>query len=390
VLFSCTAGLTGCAPAGTDPARSQVQQLLDRRAAAVLGHHESAYLATGGAGSGRAAAAYRSLAAVPFTSWAYHVTAFHRTGDTAQAAAELRYRIDGYDRTPVTTDRTLTLHRSGAHGHWYVTADAPAHGAARLLWDEGTVTAVRGAHSLVLGAGQSAARLKEYAKLAETAVPAVTRAWGTGWSQRIVVEVPASLNGMAQLLGASDPSSYRGIAAVTTGEAGGSTRAPADRIIVNPDAYHVLSTLGRQVVLTHETTHVATRTATSPATPLWLSEGYADWVGYRTTGRTPAQAAPELQQAVRAGRVPTALPDDADFGFSRQAGPLAEAYEGGWLACRMIADRWGEARLEAFYRAVGAHKERTGAVDGALHKVLGTSLAQFTSRWRGYLRDQLG
>ncbi|WP_189930281.1 hypothetical protein [Streptomyces sulfonofaciens] len=388
-----SAGLIGCdGAAPADPAAAQVQRLLDRRARAVLDRDESAYLATGGAGEDRSAArrsatAFRNLAAVPLGSWAYHVTAFHRSGAAARATAELRFRIDGYDSAPVLAPRALTLHRK--EGRWYVTADRPGGHTARQLWEQGRVVAVDGTHSLVLGVGQDTARLRDFARLADHAVPAVRDAWGGGWSGRVVVEVPASLEGMAGLLG-SPPAAYRGIAAVTTGEVGGAGRSPADRIIVNPDAYGVLNDLGRQVVLTHETTHVATRSATSPATPLWLSEGYADWVGYRGTRRTPAQAAPELQRAVRRGRVPKELPGDADFGFSRQADPLAEAYEGGWLACRMIADQWGGTRLKDFYRAVGAHRERAGAVDDAFRDVLGVSRAEFTARWRAYLRRELG
>jgi hypothetical protein len=416
--------LVGC-DRGTaaDPAVAQVRHLLDQRARAVLGHDEAAYLVTGGEGEDaaaarRSAAGFDALAAVPLSSWSYHVTAVHHTGAAADVDAELRFRITGYDRAPVTTTRALVLHRRG--GRWYVTADRPAAHGVRQLWEQGRVVALHGAHSLVLGVGQSTTRLKDFVRLADHAVPAVESAWGTGsgepragnsgrqapggssaagggtggagWSGRVVVEVPASLNGMAALLG-SPASGYRGIAAVTTGEVGGSTQAPADRIIINPDAYGVLSDLGRQVVLTHETTHVATRGATSAATPLWLSEGYADWVGYRHTGRTPDQAAPELQQSVRSGRVPGQLPDDADFRFSRRADSLAEAYESGWLACRMIADDWGEARLNAFYKAVGAHDAHDGhmnAIDDALRKVLGVGRAAFTARWRAYLKDQLG
>jgi hypothetical protein len=54
----------------------------------------------------------------------------------------------------------------------------------------------------------------------------------------------------------------------------------------------------------------------------------------------------------------------------------------------MIAGRWGEERLDAFYRAVGAHGKRAGAVEGALRSVLGTSLADFTADWRQYVHDQ--
>jgi hypothetical protein len=269
-----------------------------------------------------------------------------------------------------------------------VDAELPAKKSAQQLWVQGEVIVVRGEHTLVLGVGQSGEKLHSFADLADRAVPAVSDAWGTDWPRRVVVLVPRSLAGMAGLL-ASPASSYRGIAAVTTGETGAAL-APADRIIVNPDAYGVLGTLGRQVVLTHETTHVATRAATTPATPLWLSEGYADWVGYRGTGRTAAEAAPELAEAVTEGKVPTALPSDRDFGFSGDANELARAYEGGWMACRMIADRWGEVRLGEFYRAVGVHDEREGAVEEAMEKVLGTTPADFTAQWRDYLRAQLG
>jgi hypothetical protein len=93
---------------------------------------------------------------------------------------------------------------------------------------------------------------------------------------------------------------------------------------------------------------------------------------------------------VASGEVPDALPEDADFGFGGDGAKLAEAYEGGWLACRLIADRWGEVRLDDFYRAVGAHGTRPGAVEGAMTDVLGTTPAEFTELWREYLRDQLG
>jgi hypothetical protein len=372
----------GCGgPSAGDAATAAVQRVLDRRAAAILRHDPAAYAATGTRTS------YDRLRAVPFAALSYRVTGLHRTGDTATADAELRYRITGYDRAPVIAGRVLRL-TAGTGGRWRVTSEKPARKAGQQLWDQGPVAVERSAHGIVLGVGQSRAALRSYADLADRAAPAVTDAWGTGWSRRVVVLVPDSLRGMAGLLG-SPASAYRGIAAVTTGETGNAGAAPADRIIVNPVAYGMLGSLGRQVVLTHETTHVATRADTTPATPLWLSEGFADWVGYRATGRTPEQAAPELRQAVAEGRGPRQLPADRDFGFASDATKLARAYEGGWLACRMIADRWGEDRLRAFYRAVGAHRQRAGAVEDAMRRTLGTTPEDFTAQWRGYLREEL-
>ncbi|MGV9254646.1 hypothetical protein [Streptomyces sp. NPDC003697] len=389
------ASLTACGERSTtDPARDAVQRVLDRRAAAVLRHDEAAYAATG------IRTPYANLRALPLSAFSYRLTGLRRSGATATAEARLSYRVRGYDTAPVTVGRTLAL-STGADGAWSVDSDRPARKAPQQLWDQGAVSVVRGRHSLVLGVGQSGGALRRYAGLADRAVPAVSDAWGTDWSRQVVVLVPESLEGMAGLLG-SPASDYRGIAAVTTGEAGvakqgaarpgsgsGPGRTPADRIVVNPDAYGVLGSFGRQVVLTHETAHVATRAHTDRATPLWLSEGYADWAGYRGSDRTPGQVAPELRRAVSQGQVPTALPPDADFGFTGDPTRLSRAYEGGWLACRLIAERWGEARLDAFYRAVGTHGKRAGAVEDAMAKVLGTDPGTFTAQWRQYLRTRL-
>lgn len=389
MLGVCVALLVGCGgPSASDAAPGDVRRLLDRRAEAVLDRDAKAYRATGS--DARTAGAFDNLREVPLESWQYRLTTFRRSGARATATADLRYRIKGYDSEPLTTSRSLTLQER--EGRWYVAAERPAKKATQQLWDQGPVASVRGAHSLVLGVGRGErekATLREYAALADRAVPLVRDAWQAQWPRRVVVMVPKSLDGMAGLLGAP-ASGYQGIAAVTTGETGGSGEAPADRIIVNPEAYGVLGDFGKQVVLTHETTHVATRADTSPATPLWLSEGFADWVGYRGTGRTAVQAAPELRRAVQGERLPGALPEDDDFGFSGDAGKLAQAYEGSWLACRMIADEWGEARLTDFYEAVGERKKRPGAVEDALRDVLDLSLEEFTAQWRTYLRAELG
>ncbi|MGV2916492.1 hypothetical protein [Streptomyces alfalfae] len=385
----CLAVLAGC---GGDPvpdsAAGDVRRLLERRAHAVLERDEKAYERTERSAAGGRAPTdlFANVRDVPLDAWEYRLTGLDRSGARATARAELSYRVKGYDRAPRTAERTLALERHD--GRWYVTSERPARKAGQLLWDQGPVRAERGRHSLVLGVGQSAADRRAYRDLADRAVPAVDEAWREKWPGKVVVLVPRTLDGMAGLLGAP-AAGYRGIAAVTTGEVGGSGRAPADRVIVNPEAYGVLGDFGKQVVMTHETVHVATRSRTSRATPLWLSEGFADWVGYRGTGRTAARAAPELRRAVRDGRLPAGLPDDADFGFGGRAERLAEAYEGSWLACRMIAEQWGERELGEFYRAVGAHDERAGAVADALRDVLDTTPAEFTARWRTYLRSEL-
>ncbi|MEV7285704.1 hypothetical protein AB0O01_14250 [Streptomyces sp. NPDC093252] len=387
VLLVTLVGLVSCGrtPA-PDTGRADVQRLLDRRAGALLAGDTVTYRATGTPTN------WDNLGSLPLAAWSYRVTGLApadgtRATDTFTADAELSYRLQGYDRAPVTTARTLTLTRD-RDGDWRLTADRPAEESGQQLWDQGPVQVIRGTRSLILGVGRTPQSLRDFAALADRAVPAVSGAWGTDWGQHVLVLVPKSLDGMAGLLG-SPASHYRGIAAVTTGEVGADGDAPADRIVINPDAYAILGDTGKQVVLTHETTHVATRAHTDAATPLWLSEGYADWTGYRGTGRTPAEIAPELARAVASGELPKDLPADDDFGFTDDPATLARAYESGWLAARMIAEHWGAPLLADFYRAVAAHGQREGAVSSALTKVLGVSEEQFTEEWREYLVTQL-
>lgn len=372
----------------------EIGATLDRRAAAVMGHDTGAYLAAIDPEATSFRVAQRTelenLADVPLESWAYKVKDVTGTGaGRVTADVELRYRIKGYDNAPMSSARTVELVRRGKDGPWYIAADRAGKDAPGLLWQQGDVQVVRGTHSLVLGVGRRTQELRRIADTADRAVPAVSGVWPEPWAERVVVLVPDSVDDMAGLLG-SPVASYRGIAAVTTGEVGGTGRAPADRVIVNPQAYGMLGEFGRRVVLTHETTHVATRAHTSAATPVWLSEGFADRTAYRQESRTAEEIAPELTAAVRLGELPARLPVDEDFGFGGDAATLAKAYEGGWLACELIARDWGEEKLIAFYKAVGSRSERDGAVEQAMHTVLGTTPEDFTARWREHLRARLG
>ncbi|MEV8305952.1 hypothetical protein AB0P36_00990 [Streptomyces flavidovirens] len=376
-----------------DTAARDIRRMLDSRAAAVVSGDEAAYLAALDPAATRLRAAegreFANLAEVPLRSWEYRLTGLDRTGaGRATASVELRYRIAGYDEAPMKVRTAERLDLTRRDGRWYVAAKRAERGGEGRLWDQGKVTAVRGARSLVLGVGQDAKRLRAMAAAADRAVPAAGRAWPGPWSRRLLILVPSSLDGMGALLGAP-ADGYRGIAAVTTAKTGGSGAAPADRVIVNPEAYALLGDFGQQFVLTHESTHVATRAHTNAATPMWLSEGFADWAAYRGTGRTAGRTAPELQRSVRAGDLPASLPADKDFGFAGDAAALARAYEGGWLACALIAEQWGEEKLRAFYRAVGGHGRRAGAMEKAMRDVLDTTPDAFTLQWREYARQQL-
>lgn len=326
------------------------------------------------------------LSGIPLDSWAYEVASVRRDGVRALVRAELRYRLAGYDTAPGGSGRELVLERAedgGTGATWRVRADRPAPGALPQLWDQGPVAVVRGTHSLVLGgSGQSPEVLAGIAAEADRAVPAASAAWPGPWAGRVVVLVPGSLERMAQLLG-RPADAYRGMGAVTTGRVGAGP-SPADRVVINPEGYAELGEAGRRVILTHEVTHVATRAATSATTPLWLSEGFADWAAYRGTSTTPEQGAPALARAVRRGEVPGELPTAEDFAFGGDPQALARAYEGAWLACRMIERKWGERALVDLYERVGREPLPT-----ALEEALGVDPAGLTKDWQEALRHEL-
>ncbi|MBV2153619.1 hypothetical protein [Kitasatospora sp. SUK 42] len=299
--------------------------------------------------------------------------------DRLTAAADLVVRIAGYDEYPEVYPRRITLVRDA--GGWRVEREEGASGPP-ALWDLGPARTAPGAHCLVLGLAEGSDPSGLVA-VGDHAVPAVSAVWGDAWPGRLLLELPATEAQFARLLEA-DPAGWTGMAAVTVAAPGAPHHTPADRVVVNPEAFGRLSGFGRQVVITHEATHVATRADTRAWTPLWLSEGVADWTAYRDSGREPRQIAPELARDVTAGRLPGALPADQDFAAG--ATGIAQAYEQSWLACDLIARHWGPERLVAFYRAVGAEdgrgEERERRTDRLLRADLGVGLDGFTELWR--------
>jgi hypothetical protein len=248
------------------------------------------------------------------------------------------------------------------------------------------VTVVRGQHVLVLGHPKSPVSLHALAAEADRDVPRVTRVWGGGWSQRVVVLAPNSATELGKLLNGGGDLSQ--IAAVATAELiGGShqTHPVGDRVLINPKNYSRLNAKGRQVVIAHEITHVASRVESGALLPDWLIEGLADYVGYLDTRVTPTTAAHALKVYLDDGHHLSGLPTDAAYDGANKH--LALAYDESWLACRFIAEHWGQATLVRLYRTVGAaeHGSQASATDAGVRAVLHESLATFTRQWRSYV-----
>ncbi len=375
--------------------------LLAQRAAAVRNQDRAAFSATlddPSSGFGlRQLAQFDALAQLPLGTFSYG-TPEPAPALSAERVAQLgpdawvsrvagRYSLTGFDTATRDFESYFTVVRRGAD--WRLVDDTDG-GTQVQLWDLPKFTVVRSATTLVVGSGP-ASRLRPYLTLGNLAVKRVDAVWTAPWNKRLVLVVPGTAAQMAEQVGA-DKDGVGQVAAVTDGPFDLQGRAGADRVVVNPGAFANLQTRGQQVVVTHETTHVAIRATTNRPVPLWLSEGMADYVGYRDIGATRTQVAAALLDRVRAGKGPKALPTAGDFDPSHTT--IAPSYNAAWLAVNRIVDRYGSAALIRFYLAAATTDPSSSAtsdpdanVATAFRTVLRTSPAAFTKEWLSYLRS---
>jgi len=146
----------------------------------------------------------------------------------------------------------------------------------------------------------------------------------------------------------------------------------ATRIIFNPDELEEDSQqLGDD--LTHEFTHAAMAPATTGWTPTWLVEGFAEYVSYK--GASIVQS--RLRQALKG-----VATDDLYGGDKFYDEPMN--YITAWLACRMISEKYGEAKLIELYEKF----QSTSVEDTVVNQVLGISRAQLVTDWQAYVAKQ--
>ncbi|MGD9959689.1 hypothetical protein [Nocardioides sp.] len=244
-------------------------------------------------------------------------------------------------------------------------------GARRTpVWLSQPVEVARSPGVLVLTAGQPPAR---YLPLARRAAGSVRRVLGD-WPGGLVVEVPSTATALNQALGARS-GEYDDIAAVTTTVDGSLDRSRPAHVFVNPEVFVPGRAPGAQVVITHEAVHVATGAATATA-PLWLVEGFADFVALRHVDLPSGQTASAIVSQVRSQGLPETLPADAEFATTGER--LEASYEAAWLACRTLARLGSPDQLTAYYRAVSAG----GDPRAELRKIFGTTQASFITAWR--------
>jgi hypothetical protein len=397
------AGLTQISNAAAGGSESSaraevVQPLLDVRTAAVLTGSRSGWLRpllpSATVFRAEQATVFDRIRRLPVRGWSYRLIgstpltparpALGRDAFVVQVV--LAYRLPG-DTRDVERRQYLTVAR-GSHG--WALADDRDGPTEKALWDLAPLTVGAGGRNLVIGLGQGpalAARVHRTALEADAAARQVDSVWGRAWPRTVVVVIPQNLQQMSVVLGRTGAggqtdgqaggqtgtSGLDQVAAVTSGELDRCCEAVggvADRVVVNPVAFGRLSALGRHVVLTHEFTHVATRASALVGPPLWVEEGFANYVGYRGSHLSTDVIASDLIPLVRHGKAEQQLPSAA--AFDPAAGPIAAAYADSWLAVMLIA-RGSPARAVSFYRVAAGLAAGTRGVDAASRSASGAS-----------------
>lgn len=386
-----TARPTAATPGGdhASDVAAAVDAVLTTREDALAAGDADAFARTvldpGSQDGARQLAAFRAARALRATHVSHDVVP--PVDDPDAVAVTVHYRVDGVDRA----DRTATVRYGVADtaSGWRVASEVPAGSGAAPPWLAMPDLAVRrGPHAVVAGTAGAGA-LAAAAATVDRALPALAEHW-SGTPDRTLVLVPATLTETQALRGSTAPA-VGDVAATTDGPTDADGLATGDRVVLDPDARRRLTPTGRDVVLTHELAHVAVRATVTGSPPTWLSEGYADHVGYARAGLPQRTLATRLLAAVRDGTGPTALPgpDALDPAVS----DIEVGYLASWQAAETVVDLRGEPGLRRLVRACASRDGADAAeraCTAAMPRILGVDRAGLTRRWRQRLADLAG
>jgi hypothetical protein len=384
------------APALPDP-RTDLPKLLAKRAKAIVDDDRTAFLSTV---DKRQKTWYRDqstefgrLRTVPFSAFTYRVVDL-RSGNNLKrrydadqvylGQVEARYRFRNQDASPVLTRHSFTFALVPAG--WRIAGPGDRRLRARddvEIWDGGQVRTLRSARSLVVYHPGQDALARRLLTVADRAYGQVGAAWTGTWERKAVILVPRDQQEAERLVHARDLSRVAALASSSI-ESDQTGRVLGNRIVINTTNVVRYRPLDLQVLITHEMTHVATRTL-GDGVPLLLVEGFADWAALLPVKLPFTITRAALVREVRSGGFDGVLPGDRDF-----RGPDAGvAYDEGSAFCLWVARTFGAAKLRALYREfAGTSPASAAALDHGFREVLGLSRRTAERRWAAWVRDQ--
>ncbi|MER7008926.1 hypothetical protein ABT297_38595 [Dactylosporangium sp. NPDC000555] len=295
-------------------------------------------------------------------------------------AVTVRHRIDGVDSVPVATPWLAVF--GYADGRWVIAGDgvgkAMPTGAEGQPWDAGEpISVVRNDRVVAVLSAGAADNGKALLQLAETGLRQVAQVRPSGWDGKVLLTAVSNKQIFDTYFAESQDRVAR-VAAIAVPYYSSVTEWSArptyatTRVVFNP-AELTAPKAELQHDLTHEFTHAAMGPVTGPHTPRWVVEGFAEYVAYKD-GKYNAAGIRAVIGDLSIDKFP------ADKQFYEEP----RNYVGGWLACRMIAETFGEAKLIAFYEGF----MRMSEIDSVSREVLGVGRDQLEQQWRDYVAKQ--
>jgi hypothetical protein len=304
---------------------------------------------------------------------------FHQAA--AVGSVQLDYRIQGIDSKTVATP-WVPIFGYGSN-RWRIVGEAGGNdltfGANAQPWDAaGAITVVHSRRVVAVLSADDVARGAFLLDLAEKGLDQVARTRSGGWDGKVFVTAVQDQRIFDRYF-ADSPERVAQVAAIAVpyydhvpGWPGDPVYA-ATRIVFNPQE---LSAQPEELAhdLSHEFTHAAMGRVTSGYTPRWLVEGFAEYTAYHGQDVSKAWIGRAL------GNLDTSkgLPDDEAFYKEPRN------YVGAWLACKMIAERYGVAKLIGLYAAF----QTTTTDTEAIQRVLGVGKSTLDGQWQQYIAAQ--
>jgi hypothetical protein len=389
--------VAGDAPAAAAVARDPaVSALLTRRGDAVRQRNRAAFLAdvdkADPAFAQSQETVYENLTKLPLIDFSYRPNprATYRNvvpaavssrygGSVTAAAVTISYRVEGVDSKPVAVPWVPLFAKVG--GRLMVVGESAdkslPSGVGGQAWDAGAITVAHSRRVVGVFSAGNKDNPRQMLDLAERALDRVSAVRSGGWAGKIFLVAVRDRKVFDAYFGDS-PERVEQVAAIAVPhydqvhDWNDGASYTATRIIFNPDE---LSEDTQQIGddLTHEFTHAAMAPVTSGWTPTWLVEGFAEYASYK--GAQISKLA--LKRALRG--VPV---DDLRTGPPFYNDPMN--YVTGWLACRMISETYGEAKLISLYEAF----QTTASEEAAVGRVLGIPRSKLVTDWQEYVALQ--
>jgi hypothetical protein len=344
-----------------------VDQVLTKRAQAVLQDNQAAFLADVDAGNKNLVARQRALftnlrqfgfarIAYQQMSQQYDEAVTRKFGpSTYLVAIAMTYQIRGIDAGPVKAMLGYTF-TERPDGGWMLVSDTDLdkrlpRGSHQEAWDTGAVLVKRAPRVLVVVEKDQEALANSLLGKASSAVKAVTKSWPGGWNGAgVVIALDDKVVRGADY---TAPKNAEDAIAMATwvyrtlpGEVSGEGQRADSYVVINPRNRSKVDAR----TLAHEFTHVATAPYGAYA-PRWLVEGAATYVEFLPMDGAENLALDKYRLEVRTKYLGKARSLPADAVFFQQSD---SSYPLSWLAVDYLFERFGGVEVGTLYQEMAA------------------------------------